>query len=95
MKTLRFLLSASLLACAFVLTGCATATRVRISSPQRSVEVVFPKNLAAERLDFDVDPQTGEIRFRSTKLRTDASSVIDSTGSAIGDAAKSLAPLVQ
>lgn len=98
MKIIRLLLPAALLACACLVTGCATSTRVRISSPTKTVDIVFPKNLSAEKLDFDVDPTTGEIRMRSTKLRSDASKVIESTGALLGsvtDAATKLAPIAK
>jgi hypothetical protein len=81
-----------------LLSGCATSTRVRITTPEKTVEVIFPKNLSAEKLDFDADPVTGQIRFRSTKLRSDASKVIESATSVIGevaDAALSLSPLAK
>lgn len=94
----RALLFLLLLPCSLLLSSCATATRVRIRSAQKTVDIVFPKNLSAASLAFDVDPATGEIRFRAVKLRSDASTVIESAAGAIGelaDAAKSLTPLAR
>ena len=92
MKLSRLLLSL-FLCLAFFWSGCATATRVHITAAGKTVEVVFPKNLTAEKLDFDLDPATGELRFRATRLRSDGSKVIESTGAAFTDAAKSLLPI--
>ena len=76
-------------------SGCATATRVTVTSPDgKTVSVVLPKNYSAAQLAFDLDPETGMLRFRGTDLRSDASGVIESTGRAAGDVVEKVTPLV-
>lgn len=67
----------------------------------KSVAITLPKNLDAEGLEVVVNPTTGEYKLTATKLRTDASGVIDSAGAAqataigkLTDTVTALAPLL-
>lgn len=108
MKTiLRFVPDVALIvvgvATIIAMCSCSTATRVTITNPQgTSIELVLPKDLSADGLDVNLDPQSGKFDLKARKLRSNASNVIErqSAGvtSAIGEitgAAEAIVPLVK
>ena len=75
------------------LSGCAT--RVSVSTPEKTVEIRLPKNYSVRDLDLRVNPATGEISLKASTLSANASEVIASAGSAAGKAIETLAPLAK
>ncbi|RRJ96720.1 hypothetical protein Ga0100231_023330 [Opitutaceae bacterium TAV4] len=91
----------ALLAALAVLSGCAAfqktnagdaATRLQFSTADgRHVELVLPKNMAAEKLEL----VAGDYILRADSLKTDASTVMDSAGAANAAQAQSLAEMTK
>ena len=102
-STAKLILAAALAAFAcFSFTGCQvatpqdTASTIKVSSAMgKSVDVALPKNLEAEGLEVVVNPATGEYRLTATKIRTDASTVLDTAANANAAATASAAAAVQ
>ncbi|MDR1281674.1 MAG: hypothetical protein LBK99_12730 [Opitutaceae bacterium] len=90
-----------LLIAASILSGCAAfqktsasdaATRLHFITPDgRTVEVVLPKNMAAEKLEL----VAGDYSLRAASLKTDASTVMDSAGAANAAQAQTIAEMTK
>ncbi|WP_043588996.1 hypothetical protein [Geminisphaera colitermitum] len=98
---MKIVFTITLLAALAVLSGCAAfqrtnasdaATRLHFSTPEgRSVELVLPKNMAAEKLEL----VAGDYVLRAASIKTDASTVMDSAGAANAAQAQSLAEMTK
>lgn len=95
MKTAVLLLALALLA-----SGCnlapktteAASTKLSTGTPMgRTSSLELPKNLKAEDLHVEYNPQAGTFVFKAKKLETDASTVIDSAGAVQAQAVSTLA----
>ncbi|EIP96816.1 hypothetical protein OpiT1DRAFT_01241 [Opitutaceae bacterium TAV1] len=86
---------------ALALGGCAAfqrtsasdaATRLQFSTPDgKHVEVVLPKNMAAEKLEL----VAGDYSLRAASLKTDASTVMDSAGAANAAQAQTISEMTK
>lgn len=101
MKTI--IASALLLAVALVASGCnlaprtteAASTKLSVANPMgRSGSVELPKNLKAEDLEVQYNPQTGVFVFKAKKIETDASTVIESAGAVQAESMGKLADTI-
>ncbi|MDR1279490.1 MAG: hypothetical protein LBK99_01540 [Opitutaceae bacterium] len=98
MKTVSMIILA-LATC--LLGGCAAfqkttasdaATRLQFRTEDgRAVELVLPKNMAAEKLELLI----GDYSLRAASLKTDASTVMDSAGAANAAQAQTLAEMTK
>lgn len=84
--------------CTFLTTGCvaapieAASTKLKASNPLTgsSVEFELPKNLDADTLEVTIDPATKTFKLSAAKIKTDASTVIESAGVAQAQALASM-----
>ena len=81
------------LSAVLALSGCATktidasSTKLSISSPTgKTLEVVFPKELDAKKLNLEVNPDTGVITLKADSLKSSSQGIIESASSAQADA---------
>lgn len=98
MKTLLTLI---LIAVALVASGCASktieaaSTKLSVGSPMgRNGSLELPKNLKAEEIAVDYDPETKAFSFRAKNIETDSASVIERAGAVQAEAVGKLADTV-
>lgn len=98
MKTRPHILALACLSGALLFTGCASrtieasSTKLKASNPLTgsAIEFALPKNLDAENLVVTIDPATKKFELRADKLKSDASTVIETAGIAQAQALASM-----